>query len=165
MKENVEYEISSSYVDYEYKVWNNEGERRDGKSVKKIRQTKQRELILSILRCHTAALSAETIWEEARSNLPSLALTTVYRNLERLLEQKQITAVMIPEGATRYVPAGQHLHHLVCMDCDKTIDLPDCPLKAVEAQLEKDTGFTIAQHSLEIYGYCAQCKKNHPDHE
>ncbi len=132
----------------------------------KSRQTKQREIILTVLQQAQAALSADQIWEAARLHLPSLALTTVYRNLDRLLEQRLISAVLLPDGgATRYMPAGGHRHHLVCMGCDRTIDLPDCPLEAVEEELERKTGFSIARHSLEIYGYCAQCKKRHKEQE
>lgn len=126
----------------------------------KPRQTKQREIILALLRAAGQALSAEQLWEKAREELPSLALTTVYRNLDRLLEQRLITTVMLPDGAAaRYLPAGVHRHHLVCMGCEKTVDLPHCPLESVEAELEEKTGFTIARHSLEIYGYCAQCRR------
>lgn len=132
----------------------------------KSRQTKQRETILAVLQEAGAALSADQIWEAARLHLPSLALTTVYRNLDRLLEQRLISAVLLPDGgATRYMPAGGHRHHLVCMGCDRTIDLPQCPLEAVEAELEKKTGFSIARHSLEIYGYCAQCRKRHKERD
>ena len=126
----------------------------------KSRQTKQREIILAILKAAGQALSAEQIWEQAKAELPTVALTTVYRNLDRLLEQRLISAVMLPDGAAaRYLPAGIHRHHLVCLGCDKTVDLPHCPLESVEAELEEKTGFSIARHSLEIYGYCGQCRQ------
>ena len=124
----------------------------------KTRLTRQREVILSVLKGSGCALNAEQICEKARETLPTLALTTVYRNLDRLLQAHLVTAAVLPEGgAARYLPAGEHRHHLVCMGCDRTIDLPDCPLEAVEAELEEKTGFTIARHELELYGYCPQC--------
>jgi len=131
----------------------------------KERITHQRAVILDVLERASAALSAETVWQKARESCPNLALTTVYRNLERLSVEHAIRALPVPEGATRYVAAGEHRHFLICMGCDRTVDLKDCPLSEMEEKLEKDTGFTIAQHSLELYGYCAECKAHRKDKE
>lgn len=126
----------------------------------KPRNTRQREVILEILRESGSALSAEELWKLSKAQLPNLALTTVYRNLDRLLEAHLIQPVFLLEGgAARYIPSAGHKHHMVCVKCDRTVDLPDCPLEAVETELEKETGFIISGHSLEIYGYCDQCRK------
>lgn len=54
-----------------------------------------------------------------------------------------------------------HHHHAVCLQCERVIEFNETP--AVEAALEQlanSLDFKIAEHSLELQGYCAQCRQN-----
>ncbi len=127
---------------------------------KSTRRTPQRECIMEVLRQGQAALSAEEIWQAARKQFPNLALTTVYRNLENLTAQGLARRSMFSDGVTRFDLAPRsHGHSLICLGCNRSIPLPDCPLHALEQELMRDTGFTIQDHRLEIYGYCPECRK------
>ena len=48
-----------------------------------MKNTKQREAMLCVLRQSTEPLSAEDIFAQMKAAFPSLALSTIYRNLER----------------------------------------------------------------------------------
>lgn len=127
---------------------------------KATRHTPQRQCILDILRLQHEALSAEEILHEARKSFPRMALTTVYRNLESLSTSGAVHGDMFSDGVMRYhIAQPSHAHALVCLGCSKSIPLPECPLHALEQELMRDTGFTIEDHRLEIYGYCAECRR------
>lgn len=124
----------------------------------KLRSTVQRRVILGLIGDKEAPVTAEEIFEAAKSQLPKLALTTVYRNLDALAESGIIVKSTYNDGVARYEIAAAHKHYLVCLKCRKMILLPECPLKELSRKLGKSTGFEIAEHKLELYGYCAECK-------
>jgi Fe2+ or Zn2+ uptake regulation protein len=52
-----------------------------------------------------------------------------------------------------------HNHPLICGVCRRVIDFDgDGDLAYLEKQLERDTGFTVYGHHLEVYGVCADCR-------
>lgn len=128
---------------------------------KNTRRTPQRERIMAILKENPKALTAEEIWHKAVVCFPHLALTTVYRNLETMAEQGAVRRSMFSDGVTRFdLMPSAHEHILTCLGCSRTIPLPECPLHALEQELMQNTGFTIQEHRLELYGYCPDCKRN-----
>jgi Fur family transcriptional regulator, ferric uptake regulator len=124
------------------------------------RQTRQKSLILETIRKESSALTADQILSRVRSILPSLALTTVYRNLELLTQQQVISRLIYPDGITRYqLAAALHHHQLVCLKCARTVEISQCPLDCLSRQIEKESGFTIISHQLALYGYCSECRR------
>lgn len=131
-----------------------------------MRNTKQRSKITDILKTSERALSAEEIFTAAKDSLPHLALTTVYRNLEALLANNIISKTIGADAVARYEyikGKNIHNHFLVCVECNKYMPIETCPIKAIEKDISDNTGFEITGHSLEIYGYCKECLKNHKD--
>ena len=53
---------------------------------------------------------------------------------------------------------GHHGHYLICTGCQEKIRLEDCPLHELEHKLTDETGFTITDHDLTLYGLCPACK-------
>lgn len=51
-----------------------------------------------------------------------------------------------------------HHHHLICVSCDKVMDLhDDLPIELSIAQVANQQNFTPLSHQLEIRGYCHGC--------
>lgn len=126
-----------------------------------MRNTKQRDLIINILNKAKKPLSANEILLRAKKTQPNIALTTIYRNLEILYCTDIIVRQRIDEKEYCYeIKRTEHSHYLVCKNCKKKIELPECPLKALESSIKDETGFHIVSHSLELEGYCEDCEKN-----
>ena len=123
------------------------------------RQTKQKKLIFEAIEQSDVPQTAEQILASARAFLPSMALTTVYRNLEQLTDQQVISRLIYPDGITRYRLAGEvHHHELVCVRCNHHVDISQCPLDCLAKQIEDDTGYQITSHALTLYGLCPDCR-------
>ena len=60
---------------------------------------------------------------------------------------------------SRYARREEHGHYLVCTQCHSRIRLQECPLTAMEKELERETGFSIDRHQLTLYGKCPACRK------
>lgn len=125
-----------------------------------MKNTKQREAMLCVLRQSTDPLSAEDIFAQMKAAFPSLALSTIYRNLERFAADALVERSDFGDGVVRYSLAReQHGHYLVCTGCHAKIKLCDCPLSGMERTIAEETGFTVESHTLTIYGKCPKCAK------
>ena len=130
-----------------------------------MKNTRQRAAILRVLDESAEPLSAEEVHSRLRGEEPSLALSTVYRNLERFCSENLLHRDTFGDGVVRYSPARRHGHYLICTGCDDRVRIDGCPLAALEEGLERDTGFSIESHSLTLYGKCPRCmeREKHPE--
>lgn len=124
-----------------------------------LKSTRQREAILGVFRPGLAPMSAEEVAAQVADQYPQLALSTVYRNLERFVEVGLLERSQLGDGVTRYaLHQEKHGHYLVCTCCDAKIRIEGCPLRTVEEKLEQDTGYAISGHNLTLYGICPHCR-------
>lgn len=122
------------------------------------KNTKQRNAIMEIIKESAEPVSAEEIFARLRDEYPSLALSTVYRNLERFAADALIHKDVFNDGIVRYSFSDEHHgHYLVCTECSNKIKIDECPLTCLEQGLARDTGYEIEGHTLTIYGKCPDC--------
>lgn len=125
-----------------------------------MKKTRQRQAILRVLSQKGEPLTAEEISVEVLGEMPGMALSTVYRNLERFEQAGQIESVTLDDNIARYfLRKEKHGHYMICTVCRACVRIDDCPLKALERRLEKDTGYEISGHNLTILGRCPECRK------
>lgn len=126
------------------------------------RMTPQRKIILNILLVHDQELlTAEALLSKAKSDNPAINATTVYRNLDLLNELELLYTKNQSDGSKVYklICSGSHHHHIICTGCGKMLPIDYCPLAPALEQMVNDTGFTLEDHSLELYGLCPSCQK------
>lgn len=84
--------------------------------------------------------------------------TTVYRQIDKLLEDCVISEVNFGDGKKRYeLKSLEHHHHLICRKCDKLEDV-SFEEKDFLNKIKVRTNFKITDHSLEFFGYCSNCQ-------
>src|SRR5438093_4303663 len=76
-------------------------------------ESSHRELILGIVRRSDRHPTADDVFMSARANVPSISLTTVYRNLRRLVRDGQLRERMFG-GVSRFDAHLEEHGHLVC---------------------------------------------------
>lgn len=121
------------------------------------RTTQQLTVISAAIQGDHSHPSAEDIYLRVRKILPHVSLGTVYRNLQRLVQEGMIQMLFLGERVARYDPTlGEH-DHFICQQCGRVEDvLVDRDLQVDFAQLVKE-GFTVTAHSLAIHGVCQRC--------
>ena len=129
---------------------------------KKLRKTKARNLIISILsQDKDKAFSVEELHEACGADL-QIDLSTVYRTMHTLAESGFVTKSMHPNGKAYFQIASQqgteHHHRIVCSKCKASADIAVCPLHDLENQILSETGFTMTSHTIELTGLCPTCK-------
>lgn len=118
--------------------------------------TRQREAILRVYARHPAKpVKAQDLFEQVVAEHPGTNFSTVYRNLEMLVQEGLLLKVEIDGGAAHYELSeqGEHHHHLICKGCGSIQPTRYCPFKSGLAE----EGFYPVAHRFEVYGYCRDC--------
>ncbi|KUK11691.1 MAG: Ferric uptake regulator, Fur family [Clostridia bacterium 41_269] len=126
---------------------------------KQRRMTKQKKVILDILRSTTSHPTADWIYKEAKKILPNLSLGTVYRNLKNLKEEGKILELSYGSTCSRFDGNPENHYHCVCVECGRVMDVDMSVEKELDKKAEEALGCPIFYHRLEFYGLCPQCKK------
>lgn len=132
--------------------------------MKKIHYSKQRELILDYIGRSKHAPSGDEIFYALREELSEVSRSTVFRNLNFLVENKKITRLATPKGPARYELASNSLH-AICEICGKSISFN------IQSYLEKDiedllnevynkTNIRTTMRGMNFLGICNQCEKS-----
>jgi Fur family ferric uptake transcriptional regulator len=126
-----------------------------------LKSTRCRKLIYELLREAKLPLTADDIFLSLKKRGEALSFSTVYRNLEAFESAGIIMRANVGSGAAYELLREGHRHHLVCMGCKKVVPVEGCPMGEYEKELEKKTHFSITEHRLEMFGYCAECAKRY----
>lgn len=117
--------------------------------------TKYAQKILEIVESSRNHMTAEQIFDELRRSYPSVALATVYNNLNRLSAEDRIRRISVEGMPDRYDRAARH-DHFVCKRCGR---LSDITLADLTELLEKQVGVSILSYDLKLLYLCDKCKK------
>lgn len=124
-----------------------------------IKATKQRKVIISILQKSKEPVTAEEIYE-AIDKKEGINFSTVYRTLSKLEEKGVLTKLGDP-GEKLYFELKskekEHAHEIECVVCHKRIEITNCPMENFSRTLNKETGFVVTEHSMQVKGVCANC--------
>ena len=123
------------------------------------RNTKQKQIILSILKESDRPMSINEIYAKVVLSLPKIAKSTIYRNIDQLLSQNLIDKYHLNDNEIFYRIKGdchEHKHFVICDDCKKVFDLPTCPIHELENAMVEE-GFIIKDHQIQISGICKEC--------
>lgn len=126
---------------------------------KNLRTTKQRKQLLELLKSKREPLTADQILKICQLECPNMALTTVYRNLDRMIELGFATKIYSEHGPARFCVAEPDLTILFyCRNCNMQMKKTDYPISALHGIVGK-SGFQTEQGYLEVYGLCPHCRK------
>jgi Fur family transcriptional regulator, peroxide stress response regulator len=128
-------------------------------NTKMYKETKQRELILLILKGTRNHPTADWIYDEARKKIPNISKGTIYRNLTILLERGEIEALNLSGTITRYEVKQARHYHFRCEVCGKVMDVNMPVAEALNRKAGEDTGFKVKYHQLEFRGVCKDCQQ------
>lgn len=106
-------------------------------------------------------LSAEEIYDLVKEKCPEIGLATVYRTMQMFDEVGLVYKHNFDDGRSRYElnhnEDHQH-HHLVCINCNRVIEVEEDLLEQLENEVEKKYNFSITNHNVKFFGYCENCK-------
>lgn len=130
-------------------------------------KTKQYKEILSYLAMLKGShLTAKDIFEHFQEHGERIGITTVYRQLERMVNEGAVKKYTIDNNTSscfEYVGTedikDQRYYHCKCEQCGKLIHLECNELSEIKNHVLQCHGFQIDSLRTVIYGLCEECRK------
>ncbi|WP_335341409.1 transcriptional repressor [Bifidobacterium oedipodis] len=122
------------------------------------RNTKQKDAIHAALAACDEFISAQELHRKLEDGGVKVGLATVYRQLNALADTGEADTVRL-DGQQLFRLCGDdgHHHHLVCKNCGKTVEI-ESPSESWLKGIADKYDFTIENHTLEVFGLCADCR-------
>ena len=124
------------------------------------RRTRNQERALQCLKSLNQEISAQALYAELQNRDQPMGLATVYRALEALKLEGTIQVRTLASGESLYSTMKEDRHHLTCLQCSKSIPIDECPVHALEKELNRSHQFEVYYHTLEFYGLCKTCQSD-----
>lgn len=123
--------------------------------------TIQREVILETLYNSDEHLTPESLHHLLQDKFPELkiGIATVYRTLSLLEDSNMVTSLSFGAQGKKYeLGAKDHHDHLICTECGTITEFVDEEIEDRQHKIADDLGFSMSDHSMQIYGICKNCK-------
>ncbi len=128
---------------------------------KKLRHTKQRELILKAIFNYNEHFSADILQRYLSKSGVKISRSTLYRTLLLLVEAKLLVEIKINDNNRIYDPnfLEKPAHnHLICIDCGRVEEFEDANLATLNDCVTKRLGFKAIKQSICIEATCEQLR-------
>lgn len=119
--------------------------------------TRQRKVVLEVIRESMTHLTANEVFAEAKEKLPTISFATVYNSLRFLREAGHIAEISFGNGASRFDRCTHRHDHAICTSCGKLVDIE---MELPQAFVKKAAQYSQFQpESLEftLRGKCPDC--------
>ena len=121
--------------------------------------TAQRECILGIIiENKDKHLTVDEIYKYVYEKNRTIGIATVYRTILLFEELGVISKLIFDDRIIRYELSSldeEHTHHhLICVKCNKIMEVKEDLLEELEKQVEDKYEFKILDHNLKILGIC-----------
>jgi Fe2+ or Zn2+ uptake regulation protein len=126
------------------------------------RVTAPRRAIMAVLQASRQPMAPQGIMQRAADACPSLGLVTVYRALALFAELGLVRRVHHADGCHGYLTASPGHHHaILCQCCGRAVEFSGShDLDVLIARLERETGYQVDEHLLQLVGTCQACRQH-----
>ncbi len=127
-------------------------------NIKDLNLTKQREVVLQVIRETEAHLTASEVFDKSKQLLPTISFATVYNSLRYLKDAGHIAEISFGNGASRFDSLTSRHDHALCTKCGKLVDMEiELPPEVINfaARFSK---FKLESIELTLRGLCPECK-------
>lgn len=123
------------------------------------RNTRQKEIILECIKEDSTHPTVAEIMERVSEVDASIGQATVYRNINKLLEEGLIEKLYSSADKFCYDADIVEHDHLICIKCGKIIDLFDDDYTNKKKAIAKKYSFEVEKASTTYKGICENCLK------
>ena len=120
--------------------------------------SRERVLIYKTVMENKVHPTAEFVYNYLKKDNPQLSLGTVYRNLQQLSDNGEISRLSIPNQPDRFDGVTEEHYHAVCEKCGKIYDIHINEMPEVDRLVAEKTGLDITGHEIIFKTICPMCK-------
>jgi len=125
--------------------------------IKGLGLTRQRTVVLSVIRDAHEHLTANEVFGKAKELLPSISFATVYNSLRYLKDTGRIAEIQFGNGASRYDRMTRRHDHAICTSCGKLVDIEMEPPADIIKKAAKQSKFKPESIEFTLRGLCPDC--------
>ncbi len=122
------------------------------------KHSRQRDLLLDILKNTKCHPDADWIYAKAREKIPNISLGTVYRNLSKLSSDGTILKLDVGTGSDHFDGDTSPHSHLICTGCGKIIDIFSDYTPMLKGDAQEKSGASVSECSVLFKGNCSDCR-------
>lgn len=123
-----------------------------------LRLTVQRRAVLEAVLDLHGHPNADQVYDVVARRVAGISRTTIYRALDHLVATGVITRACHPGRIARYDGRNDKHHHLVCMQCDRMVDIIDPSLDALPLPDTRPYDFEVRDFRVQLRGLCGRCR-------
>ena len=121
--------------------------------------TRQREVVLRVIRDAHSHLTANEVFTAAKELLPSISFATVYNSLRYLKDAGHIAEIKFGDGASRFDRMTHRHDHAICTACGKLVDIEMEIPEEIVKRAAKYSKFKPESLEFTLRGKCPDCAK------
>ena len=129
----------------------------DTGNVQDLGLTKQREVVLHVIRESEKHLTANEVFVAAKELLPTISFATVYNSLRFLKEAGYIGEIQFGNGASRFDRTTHRHDHAICTKCGKLVDIEMELPSEIVTNAAKYSKFKPESIEFTLRGLCPDC--------
>lgn len=131
---------------------------------KKLKITRQRQVILDNFLKTEGHLSTEELYNQVRQKDKTIGYATVSRTMKALTDSGLAREIDLGDSRSRFEPLYKrpHHHHIICVECPKTIEFLSPELEQLQEQVVLRYRFRPVRHHFQVFGVCEDCLKHRP---
>lgn len=122
--------------------------------------------ILEMLESRASAdrhLTAEEVYKSLITDGEEIGLATVYRVLTQFEAAGLVKRHHFEGGNSVFeLNRGGHHDHMVCVKCGRVEEFSDEVIEKRQQEIAEQKNFSLTEHSLCLYGVCADCRSRPP---
>jgi Fur family ferric uptake transcriptional regulator len=123
-----------------------------------LRLTDARRTVATLIADRDGPFTAADLLADARRRRIDIGRATVFRALDAFSELNAVERLDLPNGDHAYVGCDPaHHHHVVCENCGRTTEIDDGGIRDIVRSIERQTGYRVDSHRLELFGRCPAC--------
>lgn len=128
--------------------------------------SRQREVILDVIKNSRTHPTAEEIYYSVIEKEPKISKSTVYRNINILVERGAIQRITMEIGPDKYDYLHKEHYHAICKVCSKVFDFYyDFEKEPIMKNIKQQANIDIDVNSITIRGICEKCKSKQKNKE
>ena len=121
--------------------------------------TRQRRLVLDLVRTKDEHPTAAEVFEEARKAMPGISFATVYNSLRYLKDAGMIREIAsFGKSPSRYDSETYRHDHAVCSECGRLVDFDLPGTVELMRSAARASRFKAESVHLTLVGLCPKCR-------
>ena len=129
------------------------------KSINELGLTRQREVVLRVIRDAHEHLTANEVFGRAKDLLPTISFATVYNSLRFLKDAGHIAEISFGNGASRFDRITHRHDHAICTSCGRLVDIEMEHPPEILKKAARQSKFKPESIEFTLRGLCPDCVK------